>query len=137
MLNFEFFTYTLKLVIVVFQRQITKTQGEIILMKIINSLQIVNTKVKLLGLFSNEFSNWLENQTTTYLRLHAIQQAIPNLCIFSSPISIFRDRRYRGFTNHIIKLRSTKRHFNFLGPSSIITLLRRMEVIDNISGDKK
>ena len=90
LINIEFFTYTLKLVIVVFQGQITKTQGKIILMKITNSLQIANTRVKLLGLFPNKFNSWYENQTTTDLKLHAIPQATSNLCIFGSPISIFR-----------------------------------------------
>jgi len=58
LINIEFFTYTLKLVIIVFQRQITQTQVEIILMKIINPLQIVNIRVKFLGLFPNKFSSW-------------------------------------------------------------------------------
>ena len=43
----------LKLVIIVFQRQITESGREISLMKIINSLQIVNTKEKFLGTFPN------------------------------------------------------------------------------------
>ena len=57
LINIEFFTYTLKLVIIVFQRHITQTQGEIILMKVINPIQIVNTRLKFLGLFPNKFSN--------------------------------------------------------------------------------
>ena len=57
LINIEFFTYTLKLVIIVFQRHITQTQGEIILMKVINPIQIVNTRVKFIGLFLNKFSN--------------------------------------------------------------------------------
>ena len=48
----------LKFVIMVLQGKITQTQGEIILMKIINPLQIVNTRVKFLGLFLNKFSSW-------------------------------------------------------------------------------
>ena len=58
LINIEFFTYTFKLVIIVLQRQITQTQGKIILIEIINPLQIVNTRVKLLGLFLNKFSSW-------------------------------------------------------------------------------
>ena len=113
-------------------------------MKIINSPQIVNTRVKLLGLFPNKFNSWYENQTTTDLRLHAIPQATPNLCIFNSPISIFRICRYRGVINHIIKLLSTKKkHLNCLGLLSIITSIktngsnwwhiRRWEIISGLN----
>ena len=58
LINIEFLPYTPKLVIIVVQRQITQTQGEIILMKIINLFQIVNARVKFLGLFPNKFSSW-------------------------------------------------------------------------------
>ena len=42
LINIEFFSYALKLAIIVLQRQITQTQGEIILVKIINPLKIFN-----------------------------------------------------------------------------------------------
>ena len=58
LINIEFLPYTPKLVIIVVQRQITQTQGEIILMKIINLFQIVNARVKFLGLLPNKFSSW-------------------------------------------------------------------------------
>ena len=58
LITIEFFTYAFKLVLIIFQRKITETKGELSLMKTIYLLQILNTRVKFLGLFLNKFSSW-------------------------------------------------------------------------------